>query len=206
MCRPKNCFSSLCNHLQKRCAAISSIGSPCITIQCITKQCRVQCNAIHSTVPMYNMVQYSTILSNIHNIVQYSTISYDIPRYRAILHLHCTIGCWASGEIKDYDEKTKSTDVSAFHNSTSATTHVCKVLLRAGCIMHISSAKSTTRRIFCKIQRWHCASHILQSVHHQTQCGVCFIINWSEKVAKSEYPVLIICPPVLLLRDNLYLA
>ena len=169
MCRPKNCFLPFAIICKRDALQYLRLDHHALQYNAS------QNSAIHSTVPMYNMVQYSTILSNIHNIVQYSTISYDIPRYRAILHLHCTIGCWASGEIKDYDEKTKSTDVSAFHNSTSATTHVCKVLLQASCIYHLQSSLreeyfakfrgGTVHHIFCRVYTTrHSAGCVLLSI------------------------------------------
>ena len=113
----------------------------------------LQGRALHHYTILHNNWQYSTTFDNIgqywalfRNIGQISTIYYsigqyskvlgNIPQYCAKLYLHCTVGSWALGEIKDYDEKTAVQlhwSVSAFHNSIKHTCDMCHVT----CMWHV---------------------------------------------------------------------
>ena len=159
-CDPKQLFAIICKILD------------CIAMHYNTMHHK-QCSAMH-----YRALHHCTILYNIFlNVVQHCTPALY------------TIGSWALGELKDYDEKTDCTDLSAFNSTREH--RPCLQSSLGSCSLHISSAeKSTPEIIFAKFRGGAalCITYHSQSGHcHQTYGALCvwIIINRSEKVCQE---------------------
>ena len=163
-CDPKQLFAIICKILD------------CIAMHYNTMHHK-QCSAMH-----YRALHHCTILYNIFlNVVQHCTPALY------------TIGSWALGELKDYDEKTDCTDLSAFNSTREH--RPCLQSSLGSCSLHISSAeKSTPEIIFAKFRGGAalCITYHSQSGHcHQTWCAVC--VDYHQSIRKSLPRVNIRC-------------